>query len=525
MPCYQNPILPGFFPDPSIIRVDDTYYLINSSFQFFPGLPIHTSRDLINWELIGHAINRTSQLSLRNATTKVNSVERKEVFTGGLYAPTIRFHNGVFYIVCTNLSGSTVMRSNEDFQPQNFIITCKNLSDPDSFSDPILFDFYGIDPSLLFDDDGNVYMHGSFIHGYNKRPATVIRQAAIDLKTGRLISETRDIWEGSGGHVPEGPHIYKRDGFYWLLIAEGGTHRRHKVTMSRSKNVWGPYESYEHNPLTTGREGGIVTCVGHADLVEDTSGKWWAVMLARRDFGLCYPLGRETFMVSVDWPKGEFPRFEMAELNQRLSSRRVASKRRGFSTEYQVTISSPHSLYLRDPNLQDYKQGDNKKSIILHLREDELGTAGGNPTFIGQRQTSLDSIALAEIDLTSAPIKGHCGLTVYKDSFRHVSLDIDLDKRQISLAVHHLGQNFSFFKDTLLQASSAVRVMIQSTKEAYRFSYRTVDASKWSAETELGQVSCSDMSGDDFTGTIYGIYAYGAGGDVKFNSFNLYQKL
>jgi beta-xylosidase len=154
---------------------------------------------------IGNAINRTSQLTLQNATTKINNVKRKEVFTGGLYAPTIRFHNGVFYIVCTNLSGSSVMRSNEDFQPQNFLVTCKNLSDPDSYSNPILFDFYGIDPSLLFDDDGTVYMHGSYIYGYSKRPATVIRQAAIDLITGKLTSEIRDIWEGAGGHVPEGP--------------------------------------------------------------------------------------------------------------------------------------------------------------------------------------------------------------------------------------------------------------------------------------------------------------------------------
>lgn len=286
------------------------------------------------------------------------------------------------------------------------------------------------------------------------------------------------------------------------MIAEGGTHRGHKVTIARSKNIWGPYESYEHNPLITGRDGSPVTCIGHAELVEDTDGKWWALMLARRDFGLSYPLGRETFMVPVDWPRGEFPRFEQVELDQTFSDRSVVTKNKGLLTDHDVTISSPHSLYLRDPNLQDYKQGDHKKSIILCLREEELGTAGGNPTFIGQRQTSLDSAALAEIDLTSVPVKGHCGLTVYKDPFRHASLDVDLDKRQISLAVRHLGQDFSFLKETSVQTSSAVRVTIQSTKEAYRFSYRTMDFSEWSAETELGQVSCSDMSGDDFTGTV-----------------------
>jgi beta-xylosidase len=225
---YENPILPGFYPDPCIVRVDDTFYLITSSFQFFPGLPIHKSKDLINWELVGacrkpkqspekpsvltlvaptgNAINRPSQLSLQHATTKANNLERREIFTGGIYAPTMRFHSGTFYIVCTNLTGSTSMAPEVDFEPNtNFLITCDDLTDPTAYSDPMPFDFYGIDPDLFFDDDGKVYMTGSFIHGYRKKPQTVIRQAEIDLTTGKLVTEARDVWTGTGGNCPEGP--------------------------------------------------------------------------------------------------------------------------------------------------------------------------------------------------------------------------------------------------------------------------------------------------------------------------------
>jgi beta-xylosidase len=237
-------------------------------------------------------------------------------------------------------------------------------------------------------------------------------------------------------------------------------------------------------------------------LVDDTNGNWWAVMLARREFGPSYPLGRETFMVPVKWPRGEFPQFEPVELNQPVSEHNISSKT-SFPTDHQVTISSPHTLYLRDPKLQDYKQGHDSKTLILHLVEEELGTVGGNPTFIGQRQISLDSDAQAEIDLISAPRKGHCGLSVYKDPFRHISLDIDLGQRQISLAVHHLGQDLSFLKATLLQDASAVRVRIQSTTEEYKFLYNTFSNSHWSTETELGQIPCANMSADDFTGMAH----------------------
>ncbi|KAL3487687.1 glycosyl hydrolase [Aspergillus germanicus] len=522
---YENPILPGFYPDPCILRVDDTFYLITSSFQFFPGLPIHKSKDLINWELVGNAINRPSQLSLQHATTKANNLERREIFTGGIYAPTMRFHNGTFYIVCTNLTGSTSMAPEVDFEPNtNFLITCSDLNDQAAYSDPMPFDFYGIDPDLFFDDDGKVYMTGSFIHGYRKKPQTVIRQAEIDLTTGKLVTEVREVWTGTGGNCPEGPHIYKKDGWYYLMIAEGGTHRRHKVTIARSKSATGPFEGYEKNPLITGAEGSPITCVGHADLVQDATGNWWAVMLARRELGErgdSYPLGRETYMVPVDWREGEFPVFEPVKLRHEVVAERgvIGAKQRVLAVEEQVDLSSGQTIYIRDPVLSKYSSEGG--AITLRLSETPLGAMGGSPTFVGQRQTSLVSTVSAQIDLASAAKNGHAGLTVYKDPFRYASVDVDLAAGLVSFNLRHATQEHVVVNSKALEGAVAVKVKIESSAESYKFSYSALVGGQWGSEVELSTIPCSDMSGDDFTGTAYGIYAFGSDGVVKFDSFTI----
>ncbi|QRD84942.1 beta-xylosidase [Aspergillus flavus] len=290
MSTFTNPIIPGFYSDPSCIRVGDVFYMANSSFQFFPGIPIHKSKDLINWELIGNAINRPSQISLNQATTKITT-HRAENYSRVAYTP----------------------------RPFD-------LSDPNSYSKLIYFDFHGIDLSLFFDKNGKVYVQGSWIYGYDQNPATVIRQAEIDVATGQLLTGARDIWSGATGKVPEGPHVYYKDGWYYLLIAEGGTHARHKITMARSRSIWGPFESDLANPVLTAEgSSGVVQCVGHGDLVYDKDGQWWCVMLARREYGNFYPLGRETFLTSVEWVDGEFPVFKDVKIKQR-TKRQVARK-------------------------------------------------------------------------------------------------------------------------------------------------------------------------------------------------------
>ncbi|KAL4868447.1 hypothetical protein BDV12DRAFT_185957 [Aspergillus spectabilis] len=519
MSCFTNPILPGFYPDPSCIRVGDIYYMANSSFQFFPGIPIHKSKDLINWQLIGNAINRPSQLDLSTATTKVNNASRGEIFTGGIYAPTIRYHRGVFYIVCTMLTGTVDMRPDEDFQPSNFIITATDIEDPSSFSDLIYFDFYGIDPSLFFEDDGRAYVQGSWIHGYRKNPATVIRQAEIDLTTGKLLSEPLDIWGGHTGKVPEGPHIYKKDGWYYLLIAEGGTHSRHKITMARSKDIWGPYESFRGNPVLTA-EGSKLTvqCVGHGDLFEDVDGQWWCVMLARREYGESFPLGRETYMTTVEWPVNGFPSFAPVEIEQR-SSRVIAKKAvvHGFRA---VELSSPLTVYLRSPELGKYKQIENE--ITLTPTQGDLSAPFGTITFVGQRQISLNSIAQTTLAIDASETKKvSYGLTVYKDPFRYVVIEYNAQDSILSLKLQKAGKPLVSLSSIVIQDTASLQLSVTSSTETYRFDLVKLQSNGETEGITLGEVPCSALSGDDFTGTLYAVYASGDNVPVVFRDFKI----
>ncbi len=251
---YQNPVIPGFYPDPSVCRVGEDYYLVTSTFQYFPGVPVFHSRDLVHWRQIGHCLTRASQLPLENASSY-----------GGIYAPTIRYHDGVFYMITTNVNAG-----------KHFIVS---TSDPaGEWSEPVWIDQAGIDPSLLFDGD-RVYF------SWTMRGA--IYQAELDIGTGKLLTEPRLIWRGTGGRYPEAPHLYKIDGTYYLMVAEGGTENGHMETLARSSSPWGPFEPCPHNPILTHRNRGAhsIQGTGHADVVQAHDGSWWAVFLAFRQVG------------------------------------------------------------------------------------------------------------------------------------------------------------------------------------------------------------------------------------------------
>ena len=273
---YQNPILPGFHPDPSICRVGDDFYLVTSSFEYFPGLPIYHSRDLVHWEQIGHCLTRDSQVHL--VTGAPNCLN--------IYAPTIRYHDGLFYVIVTNVTGDN---------HGNFIITAKDPAG--EWSDPIALPFPGIDPSLFFDEDGKVYYLGT---------DGGIYLSEMDITTGAAIGETHRLWQGTANN-PEGPHLYKIDGMYYLLLAQGGTELCHMAVLARSESILGPYEPCPHNPILTNIGQSLpIKAAGHADLVEDADGNWWAVCLGIRP--LAYPfrhnLGRETMLVPAKWENG-----------------------------------------------------------------------------------------------------------------------------------------------------------------------------------------------------------------------------
>ena len=284
MLTYENPIIPGFYPDPSVCRVGEDYYLVNSSFEFFPGVPLWHSRDLLHWEQLGHVLTRPSQDPLEGCRA-----------SGGIFAPTIRHHNGRFYMVTTNVSAGG-----------NFFVWADDIRGP--WSEPITIKQGGIDPSFFWDDDGTVYFQSTFgdINGQ------CIGQCVVDLETGEMLTETRPIWHGTGGKCPEGPHMYKINGKYYLMIAEGGTEYGHMETIARSDSPWGPFESCPRNPILSHRDinprTGIPQGLGHADLVEDQNGQWWIVFHGIRPSQfMLHHMGRETMIAPVDWDKDGWP--------------------------------------------------------------------------------------------------------------------------------------------------------------------------------------------------------------------------
>jgi alpha-N-arabinofuranosidase len=295
-PAAGNPVLPGCHPDPSICRVGDDYYLVSSTFEYFPGLPVFHSRGLVHWRQIGHAIDRAGQIDLSGVPS-----------SGGLSAPTLRHHAGVFYLV------NPLVGAGDCAPGGNFLLTAVDPAGP--WSDPVwLNDAEGTDPSLFFDDDGRAWYVGtrpSTEPGWEGQTDVWLRRLTLGSDGPlRLTGLERVLWHGAllGAVWAEGPHLYKVEGQYYLLAAEGGTEQDHAVCVARADEVTGPYVGNPANPALThrnlGRQHPIVGA-GHADLVCVPDGTWWAVLLAMRPYGgYHYNLGRETFLVPVGWEDG-----------------------------------------------------------------------------------------------------------------------------------------------------------------------------------------------------------------------------
>ena len=276
---YINPVLSGWNPDPSICRAGEYFYLATSTFMYFPAVPIYRSKNLVNWELIGHALDRTSQLDFLRWKNK------NEIF-----AATLRFHDGVFYLITTDVGGIG-----------NFFVTATDPAGP--WSDPVIVESGLFDPSLFFDDDGKVY--------YTRRGRSGIVQAQIDVKSGRLLEPLREIARGFVSTDTEGPHLYKIRGLYYLLAGEGGSRYGHMATIGRSACPWGPFEPCPHNPILTQRQVTFspIRDTGHAELVEDAAGKWWLIFLGTRNwtYSSFAHLGRETHLLPVKWDDNGWP--------------------------------------------------------------------------------------------------------------------------------------------------------------------------------------------------------------------------
>ena len=296
---YENPILPGGYPDPSICHDDEAWYLVNSSFEYFPGLPVHRSTDLVNWELIGYGLHRESQ-----ASGAVNLVDVQS--NGGIHAPTIRCGDGKFYIITTNVY--LPPEAGAQAQMVNFVITAENPAGP--WSEPhVLEGAPGIDPDIFFDEDGRVWYLGTHSPENPGFPGEgEIWLQEIDTANWSLMGERHFLWRGAcGGVWVEGPHLYKHDGRYYLMVAEGGTSFDHAVMVAVSDEITGPYQSNPRNPILTSRHLSYdhwVNSTGHADLFQLPDGRWYMVALGiRGDVNRRSNMGRETHLLPVNWER------------------------------------------------------------------------------------------------------------------------------------------------------------------------------------------------------------------------------
>jgi xylan 1,4-beta-xylosidase len=483
---YTNPILPGFYPDPSICRVGRDYYLVTSSFEYFPGVLVFHSCDLVHWRQIGHCLTRKSQLPLDGCPA-----------SGGIWAPTIRYHQGTFYMTTTNTSGGG-----------HFYVTAQNPAS--EWSEPVWVAGGGWDASLFFDDDGKVYFQ------WYVYPDGIF-QAEIDITTGKHHTAPRVVWQGTGGRSPEGPHLYKIDGRYYLMAAEGGTEEGHMVTISRSTNIWGPWESYLDNPILTQRSiDHPIQTTGHGDLVQTPKGNWWMVFLGTRPVG--YPryhiLGRETFLAPVKWEDG----WPVVGNNGRVAIQMEAplpaaqpmAEAEPLRDDFEAETLGFCWNWLRNPSVEDYWLTSRPGWLRLigseHNLDDET-----SPTFLGRRQRFFECRVSTKLNFNPWAENEEAGLVALGDNRHHYEIGIARrDGERTVLVRRRIGT----LQAVVAQQSipdGEVTLYCQADMAWYTFGYALEDGPLTTMARGETRYLCTEAGAAKFTGVYFGMYATGNG--------------
>lgn len=505
LPAQQvvNPILSGFYPDPSICRAGDDYYIVTSSFSYYPGLPIFHSRDLLNWKQIGYAMDRPSQLNLDSS-----GVSR------GLFAPAISYHDGTFYIVCTEVT-----------RLGNFVITAKDPRGP--WSEPVkLPEVNGIDPSLFFDDDGksyivynsippgNVSLHEGHrtirLYEFDKEKLKVTGQEALLVNGGTDMAK-KPVWI-------EGPHLLKKNGWYYLLCAEGGTGYNHSEVVFRSRSPLGPFISYENNPILTQRHldpkrKDPVTTTGHADVVETPDGKWWGVFLGCRPYeGDFYNTGRETFIAPMKW-ENEWPAFDLGGDEVKYSYPINAVKDKSiepfngnyhFRDEFSDTVLNFRYRFLRTVRENWYNLSRAKGSLQVTLRP-ETCSGLANPSMVAFGQPHLRGHAATRLQFKPASGNERAGLLLFQNEKRYYNLCVTNIDGEESVALYKANK---LVKSQPLPSPGQpvyLKIAAQQDKYAFYFGQRENEWKLLKGDVDAKWLSTKTAGG--FVGCIYAMYA------------------
>ena len=490
---FRNPVLPGFHADPSVCRAGDDFYLVNSTFQYFPGVPVFHSKDLVNWEQVGNCLTRPSQVDLKG--TDGNS---------GIYAPTIRYNNGRFYMV------TTVFPSRRHF----YVWTDNPAGE---WSEPVVIDFAvgSCDPTLYFEDDKCYFLwkEGD------------IKICEIDVETGRQLGEIHHLGTGLGGRYPEGPHIYKKDGYYYLLLAEGGTEHGHHVNILRSKNLFGPYQPNPDNPILSHfnmkMQNSQIQGLGHADLIQAPDSSWWMICLGYRISGyLQHVMGRETMLAPVRWEQGGWPvvngdgtlqtdmkckTLPLVPMMKDLVREEFDYIKRDAPKDSYHSLGLPMGwMSLCNPDYSRYSLTERKGWLRLRPSTTDLSETA-SPTFIARRQTELNFTATALFDLSHLSEGMQAGITAYAAPLNHY--DVVAEKRNGQIIIKsnvRLGQTRHSEKEFALSGTRAY-LRITSDKDFY-YLLASSDGKDFVelAKMEYRFLSTETIGG--FTGVMLGLF-------------------
>ncbi|WP_327267401.1 glycoside hydrolase family 43 protein [Streptomyces sp. NBC_01218] len=513
MAFFDNPVIPGFSPDPSICRVGEDYYVATSSFEYVPGVPLWHSRDLVHWRLIGHALGRPAQLELADTVAS----------SSGVYAPTLRHHDGRFWMITTVVRGAGTL-----------LVTAEDPAGP--WSDPVRVPIPGIDPDLAWDEEGDcwcVFSHDG------------VKGVRIDPATGELLGEPVEMWSGTGLQYPEGPHLYRIGEWWYLLLSEGGTERGHALSVARTRSLPGPFESHPDNPVLSHRSTDHpVQNTGHGDVVQAHDGSWWMVLLGTRPRGDTpgfHGMGRETFLTPVRWEDG-WPLPGPLELRGRAPELAPHPwPAEPVRDDFDAPALTPHWVTLRRQDPEAVHLAARPGHLVLNARADSLDRPGA--VFVGRRQRDPECGARTRVDASGG---GRGGLAVRLDEAHHYQVEREGDAVRVvarigplrhvvaeqTVPVGPLTLRVDVITTDLLpptvttrgagpQAGEGLRV---GAPDALRLGYECdgsdgSDAGRFEILAELdGRYLTTEVAGG-FTGRVIGMYA--TRGSVAFDWFEL----
>ena len=518
---FINPIISGAHPDPSICRVGDDYYIVNSSFEYFPGLPIHHSKDLVNWELIGYGLHREDQCNGEMNLVDVQS-------DGGIHAPTIRYHKGTFYIITTNVYNSG------DGSPglmRNFIITAKNPSGP--WSKPhIIEGAPGIDPDIFFDDNGKVYFTGTHSPGdMNSNGIGEIWIQELDIKKWKLVGKRHTVWDGIFGCCTEGPHIYKEHGLYYLLVAEGGTGKNHAVMIAASENILGPYEENQRNPILTTRHlsnNYFVNSTGHADMIELEDGRWYMVSLGKRnDLDGDANMGRETYLMPMQW-ESTIVKWEQVSEDRWEPLRYLFPVVAPLTGKVERLTPLPFTdrpQYINNTVIDDFlKENLDLRWTFIRVPEEKTYSLLENPGFlrlyskpgkiedrkrfslVGFRQKESDFEFEVKMNFLPNKDKVESGVIHYQKEWNYLTNTVIKKRKKYYLEqkLKEKGKEVVILKKTILKGYDGNIVLkVKSKKDRYDFFYSLNDGSSFDYFTSIEAIKVLDRN---YTGALLGLF-------------------